>query len=254
MENEASIQVLDRAFRIIDVLANCGESLSLGEVSTLSGISKSTAFRILKSLKKNGYAAQNTYGQYYLTLKICTISRRVLKKTNIISLAQPHLKRLCFVAHQPVHLTVREGNEVVYVCREEDPTAPFHMNSVVGNRRFMHTCAMGKSILAALPNNEIVSYWHEVEKPQITPYTITTLDTLLKEISQVRRDGYAIDRQENVLGIGCIAMAVKGQIGTPSYAISISMPYEQMTEAKIKDLVPFLLSTGNSIAAVLGYQ
>ena len=58
MENEASIQVLDRAFRIIDVLANCGESLSLGEVSTLSGISKSTAFRILKSLKKNGYAAR----------------------------------------------------------------------------------------------------------------------------------------------------------------------------------------------------
>lgn len=254
MEKAASIQVLDRAFSIVDVLSNCSESVSLAEISALTGISKSTAFRILKSLRENGYVAQNAYGQYYMTLKICTLSRRVLEKTSIISLAQPHMKRLCAITHQTIHLVVREGTETVYVNRQEDDAAPFHMTSVIGRRRSLHTSAVGKSILAALSNDEILNYWRAVDKIQITPYTIVNLDELFQEIEKIRVNGYAIDNQENTLGVRCIAAAIHDYIGTPSYAISISGPSEIMTDEKLESFAPFLLTTKASISVALGSE
>ena len=187
MNDEPSVQVVNRAFCIMEALSNCSKSITLAEVSALTGISKSTAFRILKSLKENGYVSQNPYGQYSLTLKVCNMSRKVLAKMDIVSLAMPHIKRLFSVAHQPVNLIVREGNEIVYVYRQESSSAPFQIQtSVVGQRRYMHTCAAGKSILAELPDEEILAYWDSVEKPQITPYTITTLDGLMKDIREIR--------------------------------------------------------------------
>lgn len=251
-EDNSSIQVLDRAFLLIDILSNCHEKLSLAELSCRSGIAKSTAFRILRSLRSLGYVEQNSYGQYYLTFKICGISRRVLDKTDIISIAQPHLKRLCASVRQTINLVVREGTDTVYVARQEDASAPFHMTSVIGTRRPLHVSAVGKCILAGMSDEQVSAYWSSIKKVRLTPYTITTLAPLLSEIKKIRDTGYAIDNQENTLGVRCIAAGISNFNGEPSYAISISCPIEILTDTKIDEFAPFLVSTSASISNALG--
>ena len=251
-ESNSSIQVLERAFQIIEVLANCREKVTLAEVSSLTGIPKSTTFRILKSLQEKELVGQTPGGQYYMTYRICAIAKKVLDKTSIISIAKPYIERLSSSVHSTINLVVREGNESVYVYRENDPDSPFKMTSVVGNRRPLHTSAVGKSILAGLSDNEILSYWNSSSKPKITPYTITDFDTLFNEIKTIRTLGYAMDNQENTLGVKCIAACIPNYLGKPEYAISISCPLETLTEERIKEYVPFLLSTKSSISAAMG--
>lgn len=251
MDEKSSIQVLTRALRIIDVLSDCSENMSLAEIATLTGIAKSTVFRILKVLKEEGFVAQNSSGQYYMTLRFCTISRRILEKTRIINLAQPNIKRLGSIVNQTVHLVKREEDEIVYVDRLESASSPFHMTSVVGKRRVMHATAVGKSILAQLSDEEISAYWETVDKEQLTPYTIMDFESLQQEVAIIRAKGYAVDNQENTLGVRCVGACVMDYIGTPTYAISISGLSELMTDEKIEMVAPFLLTTAKSISASL---
>jgi len=251
MEKENSIQALDRAFQILELLSECGENVSLSEISVMTGISKSTAFRILKSLKENGYVSQNSYGQYCVSLKICTLSRKILSKTSIISIAQPHMKKLYSFTGRPVDLSMREGSEVVHIYRQEEASVP---HDVVGKRMLLHNSAMGKSILATLSDEEIAAYWKKTEKPQDTPFTIMNLDELMRDVAETRQRGYAIANQENVLGIRCAAVAIRNYIGAPSYAVSVSFPFEELSDERLEKLIPFLFTVKNSIETSLGTQ
>lgn len=250
--NETTIQVVDRTFNVIETLATCSENMSLTEISSMTGITKSATHRILQTLKARGYVAQSSNEQYYLTLKICSVSRNVLDKLNTINIARPYLKRLSSSVHQTVYIVAREGMEAVYLDRQEDATASFRMVSSIGRRRLLHVSAVGKSILAELSDDEIMNYWEAAPKPQLTPFTIMDLGVLFKEIDTIRTSGYAMDDQENTLGIRCMAVALSDFRGKPSYAISISTPVDFMTPEKADELKPYLFSIKESIMQAWG--
>ena len=119
-------------------------------------------------------------------------------------------------------------------------------------RRPLYCTGVGKAILATRGDEEVLRCWEESERVPCTPYTITRKDAFLREISQIRQHGYAMDNEENELGVRCVAAAIPDWHGAASYALSISAPVSRMTDERVRSLIPALLETRDEISACLG--
>ena len=126
------------------------------------------------------------------------------------------------------------------------------MVSRIGMRRPLYCTGVGKAILATRGDEEVLQCWEESERVPCTPYTITRKDAFLREIAQIRQQGYAMDNEENELGVRCAAAAIPDWHGAASYALSISAPVSRMTDERVRSLIPALLETRNEISACLG--
>lgn len=153
---------------------------------------------------------------------------------------------------ETVHLVAREGAEIVYVYKVESIHGAIRMVSRIGMRRPLYCTGVGKAILATRGDEEVLQCWEESERVPCTPYTITRKDAFLREIAQIRQQGYAMDNEENELGVRCAAAAIPDWHGAASYALSISAPVSRMTDERVRSLIPALLETRNEISACLG--
>ena len=135
-----------------------------------------------------------------------------------------------------VHLVERDGNEVVYLHKFEPLLRPISITSSVGLHNPMYCTGVGKSIMAYLPEKEVRAIWDGTQVIPFTPKTITTWEALQEDLSCVRERGYAIDDEENELGIRCVALAVPGMNGRAEAAFSISGLAAQMTDDRIEHL------------------
>lgn len=254
MENKSSVQSIDRVFDIIEALGSSGSGLSIASLSSVTGLHKSTIHRLLAAVKKRGYVMQDSAGIYRLSFKICLLSRQVIDGVSLVRVAKPFLKVLCDIAQETVHLVLRQDNCTVYLHREECLSSVIRVISNVGLYRALHTTAVGKSIMATMTDGEIVEYWRRADKTKVTPNTIDDFDALRRDIAETRIRGFAIDNEENTLGIRCIAVALEDYLGNATSAISVSGAKERMSDKRIQELKPSLLHTRNEIVAGMGYE
>ena len=162
------------------------------------------------------------------------------------------MEKLSRKTGETVHLALREGIEIVYVHKVESIHGAIRMFSRIGMRRPLYCTGVGKAILAALPPEEARALWEKSHRKAFTEHTILEEEAFFREIGQVCRQGYALDNEENELGVRCVAAAIPDWRQKASYALSISAPVSRMTDERIQELLPFLLETKNEIAAVLG--
>lgn len=146
----------------------------------------------------------------------------------------------------------RDGEEVVYIYRVESIHGAIRMVSRIGMRRPMYCIGMGKAILACQPDSKVLDYWKGTEHQSYTDHTIVWQEAFLQEIHEIRRQGYALDNEENELGVRCVAAAIPDWQGNVSHALSISAPISRMTDERISALVPELMEVRNEIASYLG--
>jgi len=251
--SEHNIQSLDRAFDIIENLSeNNNDGLPLAQLCANTGLNKSTVHRMLASLKNRGYVVQTASGNYRLTFKFCSLSQRLINNTGRVSLFLPHVKRLCNDTQEIVHLVIQDGDDTVYLDREEPANPTIRTVVNVGMRRPMHTSATGKSILSIQDPAVWAAYWEKAPKEQITPYTIMDFPRLQEELERARRMEYAIDNEENTLGIRCIAVPLFDRYNKNYYAISISAAKSRMTDERIQTLLPLLFATRDQIITDIG--
>lgn len=253
VENKTTVQSLDRAFDIIEALGNSKGRLSITNLCSITGLHKSTIHRLLATLKERGYISQDDTGSYRLTFKICLLSRQVIDGVSLVSVAKQYLKSLCDIAQETVHLAIREGNRTVYLHREECSTSPVRIISNVGLYRALHTTAVGKSIMAAMSDDDIAEYWRDADKTKVTPNTIDSLPDLLKDIAETRMRGFAIDNEENTLGVRCIAVALADYMGNHNAGVSVSGYKDRMNEERMRELRPDIIAVRDMIMADLGH-
>lgn len=129
---------------------------------------------------------------------------------NIVSLARPYLEHLAATTHEAIHLVVRDGDEVVYLYKENMGDSTVRMASFVGLRNPMYCTAVGKSILSCLPEAEVAAIWQRTVITRFTPHTIVDYADLIAELVKARQNGWAADREEHELGVSCIAAAAAG--------------------------------------------
>lgn len=243
-----------RLFQIIEFLACSKDWVSLRTMARELHISAASAYRGLNSLKELGYVRQHPQdSKYQLTLKIAWISAQVLENVQLRQIAHPFLQNLTSLTNETTHLAVLEDREFVYIDKV-DNTQAMRMRSRVGQRGQLHCTAAGKSMLAFMPGNDATALVKRLKFAPVTDNTITDPAKFLDHLTKVRRLGYAVDDEENELGIRCIGSPIYDHAGRLAGALSISGWTITMTRERIPQLAPELMQTCQRISNELGFS
>lgn len=243
------IQVADRLFEAMEYLGEHGSS-GLMELSEALKLNKSTAHRILNSLIYMGYAKQDpATAKYSLTFKVWDLANQLLTHIDIVDLARPHLKELVKQAGETVHLVQRDGIKAVYIDKVESYQNSVRLVSKVGKSIPLYCSGVGKALMAEMDLSEVTMIWEKSKIQKLTPHTITDFEQLLKVLDQVRETGYALDDEENEMGVRCIAACIHDYRGKPKYAFSISVPINRMTDQRIDKLSLAIKHTQQALEA-----
>lgn len=241
MEEKNPIQVADRLFLVLETLASDGP-VSLADLSRHLDLNKSTVHRLLCSLIYMGYVKQDAETQKYdLSLKILTLSNRLLGRMDMLEAVRPHLKSLSEETGETVHLVQLDGAEAVYIYKEESYQNSVRMVSKVGSHIPLYCSGVGKAMAADMEEEQIRTFWEASKIKKLTPHTITDYAQFLDKINEVRKNGYAQDDEENELGVRCIAVSLPDYKGRVRYAFSISAPAARMSDERIAELAEIVL-------------
>ena len=251
MEQKNPIQVAGRLFGVLEFLADAG-SAGLMEVSAALDLNKTTAHRVLNSLIYMGYARQNTVnGRYEPTFKVVDIANRIMGKVDIVQIVRPYLRKLMEATGETVHFVERDGIDAVYIDKVESLNNGIQMVSRIGSRIPLYCSGVGKAIAADLDIGEVEAIWKSSRITALTPHTITDFDTYCRELEEVRKNGYALDNEENEAGVRCIAVSLKDYIGRVRYAFSISAPVSRMDDQRVEELAYYVLKMKEEIARAI---
>lgn len=243
------IQVADRLFQTLEVLAESGPT-GLMELAGTLDLNKSTVHRILNSLIYMGYVKQNAEtSKYSLTFKIWDLANQLLTQNDIVDIARPHLKELVAKCGETVHLVQIDGLKAVYIDKVESYSNSVRLVSKVGKSIPLYCSGVGKALLAEMDPTNVKAIWDKSEIKKLTPHTIISFKGLEERLAQVRSQGYALDDEENELGVRCIAACIKDYKGKPKYAFSISAPVNRMSNQRIADLAKDVLNTQKQLEA-----
>lgn len=243
------IQVADRLFQTIEVLAESGPT-GLMDLAGRLELNKSTVHRILNSLIYMGYVKQNAEtSKYSLTFKIWDLANQLLTQNDILDSARPHLKELVAKCGETVHLVQIDGLKAVYIDKVESQMNSVRMVSKVGKSIPLYCSGVGKALLAQMDPTDTKAIWDSSDIVAFTPHTITSFKELQESLEQVRKQGYALDDEENELGVRCIAACIKDYKGKPKYAFSISAPTGRMSDERIAELAKDVLDTRKKLEA-----
>ena len=254
MSEKNPIQSAERIFEILEYLAEHGVC-SLTEIGTALSLSKSTTHRLLHSLCMMGYVTKDSFsGRYTLTFKILEIAGHVLDRIGVLAVAHRYIDRLMKQVHETVHFVQREGNHIVYVDKVESDASSIRMVSRIGLRMPMYCTGVGKAMLAQMTEREVREIWESTPIEKCTENTITDLDVLLRELAEIRLRGYAIDNEENEIGVRCIAACVQDYTGRADAAFSISAPAARMPDERLREFSDYVLQTRRDISRELGYR
>lgn len=252
-EAKNPVQSAERIFQVMEVLADNGE-MGLMDLSAALGLHKSTVHRLLMSLIYMGYAKQNEATQkYMLSYKIVNMASKVLDRTDVLQVAQPYMERLSDLSGEAVHLVQREDNNILYIYKIEAKVGTIRMVSHVGMVHPMYCSGVGKAIMATLPEDEVQKIWNESIIEKKTDKTITDYAMMQEVLEEVRKNGYALDEEENEKGVRCIAACLYGHQKEVKYAFSISGPTSRMTKERVKELSVDVLKVQEELSRELGH-
>lgn len=219
------MQSVDRAISLLELLAQSGSGTSLTDLSTRAGLNISTCHHLLATLMRAGYVAQVPGRRTYaLGARVLHLGQAFMRQVDLPKRAQPFLERLNAVTGEAVHLAVLQGDHVVTVARIEARHAVRVDTGAIGSSDAPHATATGKAMLAWLPDDQGRRIIAANGITRFTANTITDLDVLTEDLRHVRRNGYAMDREEYQLGVVCVGAAVRDQSGAVIGSISASAP------------------------------
>lgn len=243
-----SVQSLQRAFFLLEILSRTPSGLTLGELSLRTGLHKSTVHRLLGTLIALGYVRKR--GVYMLTSRLFELGARVVECADVTETVKPLLRGLSVRIGETVNLVIRDGTESLCVYTSESPLNELRMVCRVGKRRPLYSTAAGKAILAPLPDEEIQELWESSEIVGYTPRTITRLEDFLKDLARTRARGYAVDDEENEAGVRCVAAGLTDRCGVTGASYSVSGPVSRMTPERIRFLGQELLELKEKMKSV----
>jgi IclR family acetate operon transcriptional repressor len=232
------VLVLHKTLDILETLKKDRSGLGLADVARSVSMPKATVYRILTTLEIRGYLDRLVNGGYRMSDKFFSLQSETSAIQRLLQVASPILQGLANDCRETVNLGMLDGGEVVVIATVESPQS-VRMTSKVGNRRCAHTSALGKALLASQSDEAIRRFSRTKGLPRLTPNSITTLAGLMAELDRVRKNGYAIDNQENEMEGRCIAVGMTGVFDVPA-ALSISGPVFRMDLRRLRSLAPAL--------------
>jgi DNA-binding IclR family transcriptional regulator len=207
--------------------------------------------RILQSLVEWGFVRADGSGGYEPGPRILTLAGRVMNRFDPARQAGQALRSLHERTGYTTHFAIRNGDEAVYVEKLEG-RRPYQMPSRIGMSLKLHSTGIGKAILAELSDDEVRQIATHTGLSRLTSHTITDIDTLVAHLATVRALGYAIDDEENLPGLRCVAAPVFDHTGRVLGGISISALVLDMDRSSIEGLAPEVVTAAKEVSVALG--
>ncbi|MBX3631872.1 MAG: IclR family transcriptional regulator [Acidovorax sp. SCN 68-22] len=244
-----SVQVLERVFALIDVLAEREDAVPLKEISERTGLHPSTAHRILNDLAIGRFVDRPEAGSYRLGMRLLELGNVVKARLNVRDAALGPMRELHRLIQQPVNLSVRQGDEIIYVERAYSERSGMQVVRAIGGRAPLHLTSTGKLFLAADEAARVRAYAVRTGLAGNTRNSLTRLPDLERELVQARKTGVARDNEELELGVRCIAAGIRDDQGKLVAGLSISSPADRLDEAWLSKLQ----ATARDISLALGH-
>jgi IclR family KDG regulon transcriptional repressor len=252
------VQTIERASSILDILGQSPQGISIRDLSTKIKLPKGTTHRLLSSLYYFGYVRQDPKTRnYFLGLKLVELGNLLLSQLDLRKEAEPFLRDLAERTKETIHMVILDRNEIVYIDKVESEQNPsgLRMASRPGLRNPAHSCAVGKVLLAHLSEDELNQIIEEKGLPKRTENTITDSVQLKEHLKLVKRQGYAMDDEENEKGVRCVAAPIFNEARKAVAAISISVLAFRVAKKVIQDsLKKEVTETARGISERLGYR
>jgi IclR family transcriptional regulator, KDG regulon repressor len=252
------VQTIERASLILDILGQSPQGMSIRDLSDRIRLPKGTTHRLLSSLSYFDYVRQDLKTRnYFLGFKLVELGNLLLGQLDLRKEAEPFLRDLAERTKETVHLVILDQNEIVYLDKLEldHATSGLRMASRVGSRNPAHSCAVGKVLLAYLPLEALASMTEEKGLTRRTGNTITDFNQLKDHLKLVRKQGYAVDDEENERGIRCVGSPVFNEAGKAVAAISVSGPAFRVTKKTVQEkLKKEVMETALRISQRLGFR
>jgi DNA-binding IclR family transcriptional regulator len=245
-----TIQVLERAFSLLDTLAAQPEPVSLKEISERTGLHPSTAHRILNDLAIGRLVDRPQAGSYRLGMRLLELGNLVKARLDVRDAAIGPMRELHKLTHQPVNLSVRQGDEIVYIERTYSERSGMQVVRAVGGRAPLHLTSVGKLFLAHDDPARVRAYAVRTGLTGHTRNSITDQARLERELSSVRATGVARDDEELELGVRCMASGIFDDQGKLVAGLSVSAPSDRLEETWLERVK----ATAAQISAALGYR
>jgi len=222
----SSIQVIDRMAALLDALAAEDGGASLKILAAETGLHPSTAFRILASLIEHDFVGRDEHGLYRLGPHLLRLAAKARVGLDVRAAARPEMEWLRDRVGETVNLTVRQGDEMVYVERVT-PNRMMRVEQLIGSRAPLHVTAVGKLMLGEMGAAAVRDYARRTRLPAYTANTRHDLQALLEDVGVCAARDYALDDEEAELGVGCIGALVRDASGAAVAGLSVSAPMER---------------------------
>lgn len=251
--NSASVGVITKVLRILEALQGSSSGLGLKAICDQTGINKSTAHRFLKHLERERYLLRTEAGTYLIGPRLSQLSARGNQEATLQAVARSILWDLWKSTHETVNLGVLDQGTVLYVDVIESPHE-FRLSSRIGTRRSVHVTALGKALVAFLPEETRQAILDSIAFQPATQKTIGNLVQFRQELEKIRRQGYAVDDEEAVQGARCVSAPILNSAGAPVAAVSVSGPVTRVTPGLVSALAGAVTSAARAISEAMGYS
>jgi IclR family acetate operon transcriptional repressor len=240
------VQSLERAFDLLERMADAGGEVGLSELSASSGLPLPTIHRLMRTLVACGYVRQQPNRRYALGPRLIRLGESAARLLG--TWARPYLARLVEETGETANMALLDGDEIVYVAQVPSKHS-MRMFTEVGRRVLPHSTGVGKALLAYTPADEVRALLARTGMPAATEKTITTPEGFLDALALVRDAGYAVDDNEQEIGVRCLAVSVPNS--PTAAAISISGPAGRVTESATEKIVPILQEVAQELSTAL---
>jgi len=247
--SSGSVQSVDRALDLLELLAASDGEVGLSVLADQAGLVLPTAHRLMRTLINRGYARQATSRRYVLGPGLVHLGERAGRAIGLWM--RPRLAELVDSIGETANVAMLDGDRVVYIAQVPSRHS-MRMFTEVGRRVHPHSTGVGKALLAKLPDDRLRSLVQQAGMPAQTSRTCTDVDSLARELEQIRERGYAVDHGEQEIGVSCVAVAVPDP--ATMLAVSISGPDARVGPERIAAIVPLLRRVADRLARDLTYE
>lgn len=253
MKSISRVQSIDRAVSIIECFTENKRELKLSEIACMLDLNKSTVHGLLNTLKYHGFIEQDEITQKYrLGIRFIGYGDLVINSMDISNIAYPIMERICGEIEETVHIAMLDGSDVVYIEKKECNKS-IKTSTKIGARVPAYFTADGRIILSYLGKEKLKELLPRNIK-RLTHNTITDKLELLKILTEIYQNGYAIDYEETVQGLVCVAAPIFDYNGAVRYSLSATVPTVRMDEYIIKEYIDIIKEAANEISHRIGYK
>jgi len=250
-----TVKALVKALRILECLAEDDQpNFTLTELSRRLHLHVSTVHRLMVNLLRQGFVEQDpATGGYVLGFRVLRMGLRVLDRLDVRRVAQPLLRELNQRTQETVHLAILRGDHAVSIEKMISPQ-PVGLDAPLGGEIPLHCTGVGKALLAYQSEEMLARLAKSPGFERRSPRTITTLPQLKKELERVRERGYAVDNEEIVEGLRCVAAPVFDHNGRVTAAFSVAGPTNRLTHERVPEIARLVCETAREISYRLGFK